>query len=491
MSPPLYTDSTPGCFTGLFKRRKQSRHPVSTRGPAQSSSRSSEKVSTAKEQSDERFDCYCPNCDFSFGKQALWWPCESQATLPAYTPSKDQFRSVSTQAIDTVLDDLKPKLRKLSLQIHENPELQFEEKFAHDLLTSFMEDHGFKVTRRYLGLSTAWRAEYTHGSGGRVVGINSEMDALNGIGHACGHNLIATSGCGVAIALKTALQATGTSGKIILLGTPAEESGGGKIILLERGGYKDMDICIMSHPGPGPSHSFDVGSSNAMQTIEVEYFGKNAHAGMAPWEGTNALDAAFLAYSSISVLRQQIKPDHRVHGVILGKDWLPNVIPDYAKMRWIVRAPSHLELEAFADRVVNCFKAASMATGCKVNIKADASYYDLNQNEVLAKEFTKIAKEHFQMDTTCQGSTASTDFGNVGYHLPALHPMFAIPTEPNGGNHTAAFARSAATDAAHDATMCVTQTLAMIAFRTLHDDEFFKQVSLPFLITVSSAGHSY
>ncbi|KAJ8079541.1 hypothetical protein PM082_011128 [Marasmius tenuissimus] len=420
------TNNSMGCLSRLFKRRRASKSLPQEDLPSSLTSDSSLAYKTGSIESDKdgkRCQCLCPACDFSFGDQSLWWKSESIATLPPYSSVLDESVCDATKSITQALDGLRSKLREISLKIHQHPEIQFKEKFAHDLLSSFMEDHGFKVSRQYLGLSTAWRAEFSHGKGGRVLGVNSEMDALLGLGHACGHNLIAVSGCGVAIILKAALEATNTPGKIILLGTPAEEAGGGKIILLDRGAYDEMDLCLMCHPGPGPTHSFDVGSTNAMQNIDVEFFGRSAHAGAAPWEGTNALDAAFLAYSSISVLRQQMKPDHRVHGVIQGKDWSPNVIPDYAKMKWIVRAPTYAELRVLAEKVLNCFR--------------------------LTTPFTML------------------DF------------IIAIPTEPNGGNHTPAFARSAATLEAHEAAMVTTRALALTGFRAMRDESFFQEVGKP------------
>ncbi|KAG6845453.1 hypothetical protein H0H93_016088, partial [Arthromyces matolae] len=202
-----------------------------------------------------------------------------------------------------------------------HPELAFEEHHAHDVMSTFMERHGFRVTRHYGGLETAWRADWTFGHGGRVIGVNSEMDALPGIGHACGHNLIGMSGIGVAIAIKAAMEAHHIAGKVVLLGTPAEEAGGGKIILLKNGAYKDMDgtdqplrpmlTIIRSHPGPGPAHISTDGPLTAAQLILVEFKGRTAHAAAAPWEGINALDAAVAAYTSISYLRQQLHPEIR------------------------------------------------------------------------------------------------------------------------------------------------------------------------------------
>ncbi|KAG6809144.1 hypothetical protein H0H92_001405 [Tricholoma furcatifolium] len=182
----------------------------------------------------------------------------SYSAPPEYAVNDSKNPALDLEVVKTIeakLDELDPHLRDLSLKIHSNPELAFQEKwhnssledisYAHDILTKFMEKHGFTVTRHYAGLKTAWRAEYTVGNAGRILGVNSEMDALPGIGHACGHNLIAISGLGIAIAVKAALVAHEIPGKVIILGTPAEEDGGGKIVLLERGAYQEMDVCLM------------------------------------------------------------------------------------------------------------------------------------------------------------------------------------------------------------------------------------------------------
>ncbi|PBK99551.1 amidohydrolase [Armillaria gallica] len=470
-------DIQAGCFGNFFRKNKSRPQPAS---PEPS------KLETECSKASG-----CPNlcCDYSYAPPSTRWSITDP--VPTYSPPQgpelDPFqRQEFVGIVNPTLDSLSSSLRQLSLKIHDHPELGFEERYAHDLLCAYMETHGFQVTRHYLGLDTAWRAEYTHGKGGSTLGINSEMDGLCGIGHACGHNLIAISGCGVAIAVKATLEALNIPGKIILLGTPAEERVGGKIILLERGAYKDMDLCIMCHPGPGPSNSANFGTTTALQEAEVEYFGHSAHAGAAPWEGTNALDAAFLAYSSISVLRQQIKPDHRIHGILGGKNWTANVIPDYAHMTWIVRAPTHGEVGEFAERVKACFEAAALATGCKVKINFTTPYYELLQNSVLGKEFAdKVGRNYGMVSSDGDGSSASTDFGNVSFvslALPALHPVYAIPTEPKGGNHTPAFAKAAATMAAHEATMTVTKGLALTGLRALQDKAFLKAVRTTLLL---------
>ncbi|KAH8108889.1 hypothetical protein DFH11DRAFT_1630995 [Phellopilus nigrolimitatus] len=354
------------------------------------------------------------------------------------------------ETIDKGISSLDANLRDLSLKIH-GTKISDSVLYAHDTLTAFMHLHGFKITPHYTGLQTAWKAEWSFGKGGRTLGINSEMDALPGIGHGCGHNLIAISGVGVALAVKAAMEMYKISGKIVLLGTP--EGGGGKVLLIKNGAYKDMDLCIMCHPAPGPKHSVSTMKSLAIQPLVVEYFGHSAHAAAFPWEGQNALDAAVLAYTNISVLRQQMKPDCRVHGIIEGRSWEPNIIPDYAKMKWI--------MTELLKRVRACIEAAALATSCRSEVALGVAEYDLRQNPVLSLEFIGTVSERYGMSSSsADGSnSASTDFGNVTYELPAIHPSFAIPTVPNGGNHTIEFAKAARTPEAHAETLLVTKAL--------------------------------
>ncbi|KDQ12656.1 hypothetical protein BOTBODRAFT_34362 [Botryobasidium botryosum FD-172 SS1] len=391
----------------------------------------------------------------------------------------DVFMPEAVQTIETKVDELGPGLRELSLKIHARPELAYEEHYAHDTLTAFMSSHGFEVTPHYAELSTAWRAVFSRGPGGHVLGFNSEMDALPGIGHACGHNLIAIAGVGAAIAVKKAMEVHDINGKIVLLGTPAEEVGGGKVLMIRKEAYKEMDVCMMVHPGAGIAKSTEAPTCLALQPLVVEFFGKTAHAAAAPWEGQNALDAAFLAYGNISVLRQQIKPTHRVHGIVEGRDWKANIIPDYAKMQWYIRTPTVAELVALRERVMACFDAAALATGCKIKIESGLPTYDLRQNDTLVDEYVSYVKRrHGWVEHPARGNivAASTDFGNVTYELPGIHPAYTIPTVPNGGNHTAPFSASAATMEAHEATLTVTKGIAVTGLRVLGDAEYLTNV---------------
>jgi amidohydrolase len=417
----------------------------------------------------------------------IWRPEDShdvEALAASIRQERGQnvYRPEIHDVIDATIDALSDELRALSLDIHDHPELKFEEKHAHDVLASFMSKQNFQVTTHY-HLPTAWKATYTHGNGGqRTIGINSEMDALPGIGHACGHNLIGMAGVAVACAMKVAMEKFNIAGKIVLLGTPGEEGGNGKDILLKHGAYKEMDICLMCHPAPGPHSSVSLSSSLALCRSQVEYFGHTAHAALSPWEGQNALDAAVLAYTNVSLLRQQVKPSHRIHGIFEGKDWTPNIIPDYAKMLWIVRGPTIAEAKETHERVQKCLKAASIASGCKVKINNDFYVgYDLRQNATLGGELSDIVNNrHGFIDYEYGIASASTDFGAVTYALPALHPGFAIPSVKDGGNHTTAFTEAARTIQAHIASLNVSKALAGVGIRVLTDEAFFKMVKETF-----------
>ncbi|KAF9519503.1 hypothetical protein BS47DRAFT_1324517 [Hydnum rufescens UP504] len=464
-------DITPGCLQPLF-------------------SMITSKVKSMKKSSKD--DCVAKNiaepkgsgtpCDLAPPDTKICTVEQWKETAPPQYASVDKtstFCPPVLKAVDEYIDSYSEELWELNRQIHGCPELAFEEEYAHEVLTEFVEAHGFSVTRHYLGLETAWRADWSNVSPSskrsvRTIGFNSEMDALPGIGHACGHNLIAIGGVAAALGTKHAMEKCGIEGRVVLLGTPVWN---GKMILLKRDAYKEMDACLMMHPTPGPERSATIVSSLALQPIEVEYYGHPAHAGRAPWEGRNALDAAVVAYSSISALRQQMKPTHRVHGIIEGQDWAPNIIPDNSKMRWVARAPTTKEVGEFAERVKECFKAGALATACTMTLTAPDPVQNLRQNSELASEFAaamNLYGKYILPDTA--PADISTDFGNVTYALPGLHPGYAIPTVKDGGNHTRQFTDSAATREAHDITITVAKCIALTGLRVLSDERFFAKV---------------
>ncbi|KAJ7481495.1 hypothetical protein FB451DRAFT_1236201 [Mycena latifolia] len=408
----------------------------------------------------------------------VWRP--EDTVPPAPVRPDTVYREDILKTIEETIAALDGELRKLSLDLHDHPELAYEERHAHDVMTAFMASHGFEVTPHY-HLETAWLASFAHGTGGRTIGINSEMDALQGVGHACGHNLIAIAGVAVACAIKAVFEKFNISGKIQLLGTPAEETGTGKVELLDAGCYKDMAACLMCHPAPGPKGSVSLSSCLALERLQVEYFGHTAHAALSPWEGKNALDAAVLGYNNISALRQQLRPTHRVHGIFEGKDWAPNIIPDYSKFICYVRAPTRAEQQQTMKRVIPCFEAAALATGCTVKFTGKGAIYDLRQNKALGDEIAHVVRSKYgAIDYEWGIKSASTDFGNITYALPSLHPGFAIPSVPDGGNHTRSFAEAAATPAAHAACLDVSKALAAVGVRVVIDDAFYAQVKETF-----------
>ncbi|KLO07456.1 amidohydrolase [Schizopora paradoxa] len=472
-----------GCFTPFRRLRFGNGGPRRSSPSRQDTPRHEVDDKATADDLQLRMEAHCIPCDFGVAGCSKGDSAKAfDDAPPSYSLEETSDARRYEQTVEETIARWDPDLRELSLQIHEHPELGFQEFYAHDTLTSFMSKHGFTVTPHLCGLKTAWRAEYSFGKGGRVFGINAEMDALPHIGHGCGHNLIAMSAVGVALAAKAVLETHRIPGTIVLLGTPAEEGGGGKIVLLERGAYQGMDFCLMCHPGPGPSNSSGTGSSLATQSVIVEYFGHSAHAAAAPWEGKNALDAAVLAYSSVAALRQQIKPNCRVHGTIEGNNWEPNVIPDYAKMRWIVRAPSYTELTDLLQRVRRCIEAAGTATECRVEVSLGLAYHDLSQNSALAREFGRVVTTRYGMATNNDDAqmAASTDFGNVTYELPGLHPAYSIPTVPHGANHTAEFTKSARSIEAHKTTLKIVVGLTLTGLRVLDDDTFYDEVKRSF-----------
>ena len=354
--------------------------------------------------------------------------------------------------------------------------------FAADTLCTFMESQeGWEVNRGICDLPTAWSATWTspYGKGPRTIGFNSEMDALPGIGHACGHNLIAVAGLASAIATAKALEDARYPGTVVLLGTPAEEGGGGKCLMLERGAYDGMDACMMVHPGP-----FDcVGSSLAVRHFTVRFRGKTAHAAATPWAGVNALDAAVLAYNGVSVLRQQTEDGIRIQGIMLPEtDWAPNVIPDVARLSFGVRAPTVKQMNHYMGRVLECFRGAAISTGCSVEISEDEEpYYDIVVNSPLAEMYASLMDKYegIKLATNVPFS-GSTDFGNVTHKLPGLHPLYEIPLDNRmkNANHTIGFTKAAATKEAHEATMRCAASIAATAALFVTDDAFADAVVL-------------
>ena len=379
----------------------------------------------------------------------------------------------------STIDRHQEELKSLSAAIWRKPELAYEEHHAHKILTDFLEQKGFQVERAYTGLKTAFRA--TFGSGRPNVCVICEYDALPEIGHACGHNLIAEAGIAAGLGLKAALECSGApKGTVTVMGTPAEEDNGGKVDLINNGAFRDIDIAIMVHPFPITLVRPIV---TAFHTLKVSYTGKAAHAAAYPWEGVNALDAAVLAYSSIGVLRQQMKPTWRVHSIISNDGVKPNIIPEYTELETYVRAPNMQELSVLVEKVVQCFEAAAQATGCQVSVDKNVKHVcsDLRHNPTLAACFSENYRD---LGGECgdEGDFASTDMGNVSYVVPSLHPTYAVGSGKEV-NHSKDFTAVCNTPAAHANTLLAAKAMAHTAIDVLTKDGLLDEVKKNFVKT--------
>jgi len=340
------------------------------------------------------------------------------------------------QRFSNVEEDLK----EISHWMYEHPEIAFQEYETSAKLAGYLAEHGFEVEYPAYGIDTAFVARA--GEGGPEVVICAEYDALPGVGHACGHDIIATAGLGAGLALAPLADELGI--RVTVLGTPAEEMKGGKVDLINAGAFKGAVASMMIHPSPDDVLDPVV---LAVRHLDLEFRGKDSHAAGAPEKGINALDAFVQAYVNISTLRQQILPTDRIHGIITHGGDAPNIIPSYTRSSWYIRSASKERLEVLAARVVACFEAAALATGCTWSTSENSHpYEDLISNAVMADLFKKNAAALGR--TMARGvdmpTGGSTDMGNVSHIVPAIHPFLAIDAG-DAVNHQPEFAAATIT----------------------------------------------
>ena len=364
------------------------------------------------------------------------------------------------------IDRLAPELLDVSHRIHERPELGFEEHHAHDLLTGVLADHGLAVQRGAYGVDTAFEARAGEGDGA-LVAVVCEYDALPGIGHACGHNIIAASGLGAGLALASLAAEAGA--RVSVMGTPAEEGGGGKELMLRQGAFSDIDAAMMVHPA---NHELSVFHAVAVHRVNARYTGAAAHAAAAPEKGRNALDAAVLGYNAIAALRQHIRDDERLHGVFTDGGAKPNIVPVTAATEWYVRSTNLTSLEALKERVVACLEAGAAAAGCEVDLQwEDPAYADMKDNPTLLDRYLANLDTLGRTPSSDPGVrvVGSTDMGNVSYVVPSIHPMIKVaPTDVP--IHTPAFAEYARGPSGDAAVIDGAKALAMTALDCWLDD---------------------
>ena len=391
--------------------------------------------------------------------------------------SKEQLRRDVVGAVDAMRDEL----LGLSHLIHGEPELALEEFKAAKNLTDAVERHGIDVRREAFGLPTAYAAEFGK-DGGPTIAILSEFDALPGIGHACGHNIIATAGLGAALALS---KLNGRlPGRVRYLGTPAEERFGGKELMAREGAFERVDASMMIHPA---THNLVTMPCLAVTDVEATYFGRTAHASASPHLGLNALDAVVSAYQAIAQLRQHILANEKIHGIITDGGQAPNIVPERAACRFMVRSPNAEGLGALKRRVQACFDAGALASGCRLEVRwGETEYLDLKTNWPMANAFERnaigIGREFFPMQDLPAGFAASTDMGNVSHRVPSIHPILAV-APPGVPVHNPEFTRWAASAQGDEAVIDGAKALALTALDLMSDPAMMDAVRRDFEAT--------
>lgn len=379
------------------------------------------------------------------------------------------------ERVAATIDGLRSLLVETSRSIHSKPELGFREYGAANLLAGILEKAGFTVVRGVAGLETAFLAEYGHHNGPEQpirVALLAEYDALPGIGHACGHNLIAAASLGAGLGLRRLEE--DLPGSVAVIGTPGEESGGGKAILVRRGVFNGFVAAMMVHPAN--ANSLD-GGSLALDAIEFTYHGRPAHAASNPEKGVNALDAVIQLFNGINALRQHLPADVRIHGIITEGGVAPNVIPERAVARFYVRAEERAKLDDVVAKVLGCAQGAAQMTGATLEHRRfEESLDNVWTNKALAEAFAaNLRSQGVSQLSSSKDGKGSTDMGNVSHVVPAIHPYLAV-CSPEIVGHTREFAQACVTDQAHETMIVAAKALAFTTLDLMTNSELRARV---------------
>ncbi|MGB3351715.1 MAG: M20 family metallopeptidase [Mycobacterium sp.] len=358
--------------------------------------------------------------------------------------------TAASSCVEDVVTARRGDLVELSHAIHAEPELAFAEHRSCAKTQALVAERGFHITTGTAGLDTAFRAEF--GSGPLVIGICAEYDALPDIGHACGHNIIAAAAVGTALALADVADDLGLT--VVLLGTPAEEAGGGKVLMLEAGVFDDIAATVMLHPGP---INIAAARSLALSEATIRYTGRESHAAVAPYLGINAADAVTVAQVAVGLLRQQLAPGQMVHGIVSDGGQAANVIPAHTELRYTMRANNSESLRELESRIAGCFAAGAVATGCEHAVTETAPAYaellpDPWLSSTLRAEMVRLGRTPVAEEVEASLPLGSTDMGNVTQVMPGIHPIVGI--DAGGASiHQPAFAAAAVSTSADTAVV--------------------------------------
>ena len=369
------------------------------------------------------------------------------------------------------IDELTDELWDLAMRIHENPELAFQEHQAAKWLSEALKSQGFSVQLPYGGLETAFRAEHPAGKPGPTIAILAEYDALPELGHACGHNLIAAIAVGAALGL--APFKSELPGRLVVLGTPAEEGGAGKILLIRAGAFRDVDLALMVHPS---DQTLVERGSLAVTEVVIEFKGKAAHASSEPERGINALDAVIQTFVSLNALRQHIRDGARIHGIITHGGVKPNIVPEYAAANFYVRASENEYRDELVEKLRRCAQGAALATGAELTFrKVGHEYKAMRPNRSLAQAFRRNIEALGYPVEAPKGGLGSTDMGDVSWEVPAIHPYIKI-TEGDMPGHSREFAQAARSERAKAAMIAAAKAVAGTCIDVWTDPQLYRAI---------------
>jgi amidohydrolase len=376
-----------------------------------------------------------------------------------------------------VVDALTELLKELSTEIHTTPELSFEEHKAVQLISDVLRQDGFEVQKGIAGLETAFLATHPSRSNGPRIAFLAEYDALPGIGHACGHNIIAGSALGAVLAVGKIKQHL--PGTLQIFGCPAEEKGGGKVIMVEKGVFSGVDIAMMVHPG-----TMNSGTRNNLTLVplEITFDGKSAHAAAAPEQGVNALNAVIQTFNSINALREHLSPDASIHGIIKHGGDRTNIVPDFAQCHFSVRSPQEALRDELVEKLQNCARGAALAMGCKVRFDHFDQVYDtMRINAPLELAFkNNLESLGLSLAKDAVQERGSTDAANVSQVVPTLHAYVAVAPE-KVKLHTEEFAQAAASAKGMQAMIHAAKAMAMTAVDGFSSEDLINQIKEHFL----------
>lgn len=358
--------------------------------------------------------------------------------------------------------EIHKELCEISDFIYQNPELGNEEYKAVEKLTSFLQEHNFEIETEFLGIKTAFRATYDSNKEGPTIGYLCEYDALPEIGHGCGHNMIGAMSAGAGIILSKVLNEIG--GKIIVYGTPAEETNGAKVIFAEQGVFDELDVAMMVHPS---DKTIESGTSMALYPLQFTYTGKTAHAASCPQEGINALNSVIQLFNGIDALRQHVTPDVRIHGIITNGGVAANIVPDKAVAQFYFRASTKEILEDVLLKVKNIAQGAALMTGSKLEMtRYELPNDNLKTNKSLSEAFSENLRTLGIKDIYAPKDTGSSDIGNVSHKTPTIHPYIGI-SNCNVTGHSVNMADATITPLAHERLLIGTLALAYTGYDVL------------------------